>query len=215
MVGGENAGPKVWKQLANQHGLALKPGAAQKLWQFAMLLNKILAIPNPTPEELVQQIVPVLQLAYKNDQLTERLLNLAELRSLAKQTEGTGQAGLANLLENAALGAHADDAEDNADRVTLVTFHGSKGLEWPVVFIAGAEDGFCPHSRNGSSSDDVEEERRLFYVALTRAKQEVTLSWSRDRMVNGQIRLPKPSLFVRELGPAAVRPERAIQREAV
>ena len=80
------------------------------------------------------------------------------------------------------------DTAENAEVVSLMTIHYSKGLEFDHVFVAGLEDGIFPHFRSGSSSDDLEEERRLCYVAITRAGKTLCLSHVQDRMVFGKTR---------------------------
>ena len=92
-----------------------------------------------------------------------------------------------------------DDWETETDKVTLMTLHAAKGLEFPVVFIVAVEDGVLPHERVGRHPDELEEERRLAFVGLTRAKDELQLSLRRDRDFRGQRRRTIPSSFLMEM----------------
>ncbi|MFO7634910.1 MAG: 3'-5' exonuclease, partial [Caldilinea sp.] len=99
--------------------------------------------------------------------------------------------------------------DPRADRVTLMTLHAAKGLEFPVVFIAGCEEGLLPYTRN-DETPDVEEERRLFYVGMTRAREKLILSHARTRFLYGQYMENAPSRFVGEIETALLelrRPE--------
>ncbi len=108
-------------------------------------------------------------------------------------------------LQNAMLMAAADKEEtDNADSVTLMTIHSSKGLEYKYIYIAGLEDELFPSFRAIESPDDLEEERRLFYVALTRAKVAAVLTYAEMRTVFGEKKPRKPSRFLREIDPQYV-----------
>ena len=104
-------------------------------------------------------------------------------------------------MENVALLTDADNAdeEDENNRVKLMTVHASKGLEFPYVYISGMEENLFPSSMSGGSMDTVEEERRLFYVALTRAEKAVTLSYAGSRFLNGKTSACRPSRFLKEI----------------
>ena len=108
-----------------------------------------------------------------------RLENIDELINAAAEASNRGESP-AEFLDHAALVAQAD-ALDSQARVSLLTMHNAKGLEWPVVFIAGLEDGLFPHSRSLDSESSMEEERRLCYVGMTRAEKKLFLTWARAR----------------------------------
>ena len=109
---------------------------------------------------------------------------------------------LGDYLENVSLLSNVDVAEDEtANRVALMTIHTAKGLEFPYVFVAGMEENLFPSGGWLVTPKDLEEERRLFYVALTRAKKAVSLSFSDTRMRNGKHESNSPSRFLRELAP--------------
>ncbi|MHB8764184.1 MAG: 3'-5' exonuclease, partial [Deferrisomatales bacterium] len=107
------------------------------------------------------------------------------------------------LLERLALGAPDDDYDPRAERVTLLTLHAAKGLEFPVVFVVGCEDGLVPLRRDGEAPD-LAEERRLLYVGMTRAKQALYLTRARRRLLYGQVRRQGPSPFLADLAAALV-----------
>ena len=104
-------------------------------------------------------------------------------------------------MENVALLTDSDNAddEDENNRVKLMTVHASKGLEFPYVYITGMEENLFPSSMSGGSLETVEEERRLFYVALTRAEKAVTLSYAGSRFLNGKTSACRPSRFLKEI----------------
>jgi DNA helicase-2/ATP-dependent DNA helicase PcrA len=138
----------------------------------------------------------------------DRLDNLAELVTIASDfdDESDQPQTVDAFLERIALAAPAD-ADAGRDVVVLMTIHIAKGLEWPVVFITGMEDGLFPslREREGTSEDAaLEEERRLAYVAITRARQRLVLAHARTRRVWGEIRLQGPSRFLDDLPPATV-----------
>jgi DNA helicase-2/ATP-dependent DNA helicase PcrA len=108
-----------------------------------------------------------------------RLGNLNELVNAAAEAAERGE-GITEFLDHAALVADADDI-DTAAQVSLLTLHNAKGLEFPVVFLAGMEEGLFPHSRSVNSEAQMEEERRLCYVGMTRAEKRLILSWARSR----------------------------------
>src|SRR5207244_12145769 len=111
-------------------------------------------------------------------------------------------------LTQAALVASADQSTGDPTGVTLMTVHMAKGLEWPVVTLAGLEDGLFPLARSASEPGGLEEERRLCYVGLTRAREKLYLSWARTRYRNGRLELAEPSRFL-EAVPATVVEERS------
>lgn len=131
-----------------------------------------------------------------------RLENLQELVTLAaRYSDLDPEEGAEALLENAALQSDQDelDAAPETASVRLMTVHAAKGLEFPYVFISGLEEGLFPHERLDSSGIDQEEERRLFYVALTRAEKKVYLSYAHVRTIFGQQRVNIPSSFLDDI----------------
>lgn len=131
----------------------------------------------------------------------ERLENIRELVSLSlRYDEYEPLVACERLLEDAALQSDQDELEESRPAVRLMTVHASKGLEFEHVFITGMEEGLFPHERLDTEAIDEEEERRLFYVALTRAKKRVHLSFSSMRTIFGSKRINMPSSFLRDIG---------------
>jgi DNA helicase II / ATP-dependent DNA helicase PcrA len=125
-----------------------------------------------------------------------RLLNLEELVNAAAESEQRGET-LRDFLDHAALVSDTDEYKAEA-QVTLMTMHAAKGLEFPLVFIAGLEEGLFPHSRANESQNDLEEERRLCYVAITRAEKYLYLTHAMKRRVYGDEMPSEPSRFLME-----------------
>lgn len=133
-----------------------------------------------------------------SEESSNRILNLKELVTVAREHVG-GRETWQEFLDEAALHAEIDEVDENAE-VTLMTLHNAKGLEFPVVFLAGCEEGLFPHSRS-VFENDIEEERRLCYVGLTRAKKRLYLSYSRRRRFYGRDsnESNQPSRFLQEI----------------
>jgi DNA helicase II / ATP-dependent DNA helicase PcrA len=131
----------------------------------------------------------------------DRLRNLSELvaAAAAYDAEAGGEATVSGFNERIALTASADDKDGRGETVTLMTIHAAKGLEFPVVFVAGMEEGIFPSLRDGDLDGEVEEERRLAYVAFTRAKDRLVLTWAKTRRSYDGIRANPPSRFLGEL----------------
>ena len=129
--------------------------------------------------------------------------NLGQLVSSIKTyADQNGEdATLSGFLEEVALISDLDSYDNDADSVTMMTIHSAKGLEFPYVFVLGMEDGIFPGEMAKYNEEDMEEERRLCYVAITRAKKELYLSTSRTRMIFGQTRRNPPSAFLSEIDP--------------
>jgi DNA helicase-2/ATP-dependent DNA helicase PcrA len=131
--------------------------------------------------------------------------NLAELSRVAYEFESDSELDLPPLdrlgrfLEGASLVSDTDNLDEGAGAVALMTVHSAKGLEFPVVFVVGMQDGLFPHDRSIADPDQLEEERRLFYVAMTRSMERLHLSWDDTRMVGGYPYPQTPSRFLREI----------------
>ena len=133
----------------------------------------------------------------EGEQGLERLENIRELRSTAHEFQPMEpEERLSAFLEGAALVSDVDSLEEGTDAITLITLHQAKGLEFPVVFIVGLEEGLLPHSRSIDDPDQMEEERRLFYVGMTRAKDRLYLTRAFRRGLWGNTAAVKPSRFL-------------------
>jgi len=135
--------------------------------------------------------------AYENAE--ERIENLKELFTVARKYDDLGPEGVSKFLEDVALLQETDKLKEQEDAVTLMTMHSSKGLEFPIVFIIGMEEGLFPHSRSLFEPKELEEERRLCYVALTRAQQRLFLTYARYRNIFGSTQANLPSRFISEI----------------
>jgi len=140
---------------------------------------------------------------YIRDGLEEgerRWENIQELFTVSnKYDKGASGAGLEKFLEEIALLSDHDEVETNKNLVNLMTLHCAKGLEFPIVFIVGCEEGILPHSRSSFDPEQIEEERRLCYVGITRAKQRIYLTFTRQRHLWGQTMVNSPSRFLSDI----------------
>lgn len=133
-----------------------------------------------------------------------RLENISELKSTIceymKEAEEKGnEPTLSGFLEEIALYTDADKLDENADAVNMMTIHSAKGLEFPIVFISGMEEGIFPGTRSMNNPEDIEEERRLAYVAVTRAKTKLYITHAKTRMLFGQTNRNLQSRFIKEI----------------
>ena len=144
-----------------------------------------------------------LKAQYERDQSDEgkdRLENIQEfLGAVSEYESGAENPSLEDYLENVALVSDLDNAEFGPNAVTLMTIHSAKGLEFPIVFIAGMEEGVFPSGRSIQDPEKLEEERRLCYVAITRARQQLSLSYAAQRMLYNQVNYNAPSRFLKEI----------------
>jgi len=134
----------------------------------------------------------------KTDEAEARLENLQELVNAAVDYDEQGIEGLREFIDHSALVSDADQYKQEAV-VTLMTAHSAKGLEFPLVFIVGLEDGLFPHSRSATDPDELEEERRLCYVAMTRAERFLYVTHAMKRRVYGEELASEPSQFLNEM----------------
>ncbi|MDD5083875.1 MAG: UvrD-helicase domain-containing protein [Candidatus Moranbacteria bacterium] len=135
--------------------------------------------------------------------------NVRELLSVAKKyDEYDTQEALNAFLEEVMLASDTDSIDQKQPAIHLMTVHSSKGLEFPVIFVIGLEEGIFPHSRSAFSQHELEEERRLMYVALTRAKQKIYLLFADQRTIFGSTQINPPSRFVSEIPEELVNEER-------
>jgi len=142
----------------------------------------------------------------RDEQAPIRLENLNEFLSVTQQFEKEHPEGnLSAFLEHVALISDVDNYDQDADVVNLMTLHAAKGLEFPVVFICGMEDGIFPHSRAFWEPGQLEEERRLAYVGMTRAKERLFLTCARARTIFGTTSYNQVSQFIKEIGPGLLR----------
>ena len=185
-----------------------RPAARTALAAFVALIEKFRAdVADYAVDELLKELVIEINYAEhlkgEGEEIArERLENVRELINGAAETvvdEGgeVGTSPLDAFLQKAALIADIDALKDpNADAITLMTMHNAKGLEFPVVYITGLEDGLFPLARAYDDPPLLEEERRLFYVGITRAQQALALSFAEERRRNGELMRSRPSSFL-------------------
>ena len=183
----------------------LAPRTRNALAEFAALVRRLRSRVGVLPiPELLDEVLEAsgyrAMLADGSEDGEERWANLLELRSVTTRYEDlTPEDALDRLLEETALVADQDSYEGGSDAVTLITLHAAKGLEFPVVFIAGLEEGLFPHSRALDDERQLEEERRLAYVGITRAKRRLFLSHAWRRATWGMGQAAVPSRFLLEI----------------
>lgn len=186
--------------------LPISSGAKEKLKEFARLIKEFIISSQTAPvNELAREVIGRVDLrsAYDDgsDEGDGKLANLDEfISSVDDFSRLNPNATLDEYLNQVTLSSDTDDIEEG-DYVTLATIHAVKGLEFPCVFICGLEEGIMPSARSESDKGDCEEERRLMYVAITRAKKELYLTRSKSRYLYGRRDLTAPSKFVSELAP--------------
>ena len=192
----------------------LRPNLRAAFTAFAQLMNGLRtrvgeAAPVTIMEEVAQAIQYEAVLATEGIEGIERWENVRELMAAAAEwsevvDEEEPGTPLQRFLSEAALLSAIDTSEGRPEGVTLMTLHTAKGLEWPIVAIGGMEEGLFPSSRALESPNGLEEERRLCYVGITRAKDTLLLTWARARRRGGELRPGIPSRFLRELPPELV-----------
>lgn len=183
--------------------------AALKIQPFVHLIHEMrLSLADMSMQDLIQAILDKTGYAedLKNEDTDEseaRLENIDEfLNKAVTYEEGAEEPNLSGFLEEVALVADIDSVEDGDNRVLLMTLHSAKGLEFPYVYLAGMEDGLFPSYMSIAADDpteEIEEERRLCYVGITRAMKELTITCARCRMVRGETQYNNVSRFVREI----------------
>ena len=206
----------MWQVLVDPvgSGLSVNSGTANKLSTFKELIAGFHAlVSEKNVLELAEQIVKqsgILTEVYA-DRSTENLSrqeNIQELMNgirefcLSRQEEGRDDILLTDFLSEVSLATDQDNTDgEDADQVTLMTVHASKGLEFNHVFVVGLEEDLFPSAMSKGSEQEVEEERRLFYVAITRARQNCILSYASTRYRNGQTTALPPSRFLKDIDP--------------
>jgi DNA helicase-2/ATP-dependent DNA helicase PcrA len=189
----------------------LRAGEKAKVAAFEAVIEELgQLLENMQPSEFVRLVIEKSglkqELEHGNDEERERFENIQELATLAtRYDDRIGRDGIAAFLADAALAGDQDELDrvEGKTGVTLMTVHAAKGLEFDTVFVTGLEEGLFPHERD--EEDDTEEERRLFYVAMTRAKKHLILTLARVRRIYGDDFITEPSNFLRDIDPALIR----------
>ncbi|HEY4525246.1 MAG TPA: UvrD-helicase domain-containing protein [Candidatus Paceibacterota bacterium] len=189
---------------------ALSPSARAKVGAFRECLSKIShavgVLPASEAIRFASEVSGMEAMYKETEEGRERLENIHELVNLAvRYDHEEPPLGIEKLLEEAALQSDQDELDEKIDAVALMTVHASKGLEFDVVFVTGLEQGLFPWVRDEDSERDSEEERRLFYVALTRARRTLILTHARERMKYGSREYTVPSEFLEDIDPRLTR----------
>ncbi len=176
----------------------ITPKARQAVGDFSAIMDNLRAIMDDTSvsgliDSLIRRLDYMNYLDDHTPQGEARQENVRELLSVAKQYE---EFGLEGFLEEISLVSDAGNSTDNGQALTLMTLHSAKGLEFPVVFLPGMEETILPHSRALYDQSEMEEERRLCYVGMTRAREELYLICSSSRMLYGGVQHNAPSRFL-------------------
>ncbi len=207
----EASGAPLYNVVSDPYSYASLEKAAAKLMAFTVMIEdcaellKTLSLPDFYEEVLIRTGY-VTMLETKDDvESRARLENVRELKSsIVTYCENTDMPTLSGFLEEIALYTDIEQYDAEADAVVMMTMHAAKGLEFPHVFLVGCEEGLFPGSRSLGDPEEMEEERRLCYVAITRAKQSLTICYARQRMLYGRTTTNIASRFVDELPPECV-----------
>jgi DNA helicase-2/ATP-dependent DNA helicase PcrA len=223
------------RQFANENGWSLLEAAQNvtlanaisariraKIEDFGRLMADLtkeadyLTITELTDEILTKSGYLQMLKAENDLQAQTRQENLEEFKSVTQEydqkhgeDEGDNRQKLMNFLSDLALVSDQDDVDEEAPKVTLMTLHAAKGLEFPVIFLVGMEEGIFPLYRSLSNEKELEEERRLAYVGITRAKRKLYLTNAYSRMLYGRVQRNQPSQFVEEINDDLIKFENA------
>jgi DNA helicase-2/ATP-dependent DNA helicase PcrA len=184
---------------------AIKGKAASALRDFHQLITELKMLLEAPPDEVIRQVLDRsgyrAMLRRSDDEADqERLANIEELITAAKQFAAEdANRTIGDFLENITLASDLDGWDEKQDCVSIMTLHAAKGLEFPVVYMVAVEQGLLPHERSIARTEELEEERRLAFVGMTRAKEELYLSHARSREFRGQTVYPVESMFYRDL----------------
>ncbi len=184
---------------------AIKGKATKGLTDFAAMMAELRGLVEASPDEVIRQVLDrsgyrEMLKSSRDEEDQDRLANVEELVTAAKEfaTEDSSRT-IGDFLENITLASDVDSWDERQDSVSVMTMHAAKGLEFPVVYIAAVEQGILPHERSLAKNDELEEERRLAFVGITRAKEECYLTHARLREFRGTALYAIPSGFLDEL----------------
>lgn len=202
----DSIGASVYDVIKDAHMYSELLRTSAKLKDFTAMID---GLRRRQPEMCLTDFVDLLldKTDYRQSLLLEntieaqsRLENLDEFMSVVKEYEAAAdEPSLSDFLESVSLISDIDNYDEDQPAVTLMTIHSAKGLEFPVVFLAGMEEGLFPGTRSMIDEEEIEEERRLCYVAITRAKENLYITKAQSRMIFGQTTYPHVSRYVREI----------------
>mgnify|MGYP004559870833 CR=1 FL=1 len=202
------SGKPLYSVVSDPYSYPAMERSAQKLMNFTVLIEECAELVQTLPlpdfyEELLIRTGYVKMLEEKDEvENRTRLENVRELKSsIVNYVANTDAPTLAGFLEEIALYTDIEQYDQDADAVVMMTMHSAKGLEFPNVYVIGAEEGLFPGMRSIGDPEEMEEERRLCYVAITRAKKHLTLTCAKQRMLYGRTSVNRPSRFISEIPP--------------
>jgi len=193
---------KYAKDIEEIDRLPEQPQPVKDFYQLIETFRKESQIDNLTNliRKIIQEIDYQKYIMRDHEQGEKRWENIEELFTVAGKYDSIDPGlGLEKFLEDITLLSHHDEIENKKDLVNLMTLHCAKGLEFPIVFIVGCEEGIFPHSKSFFDPEQIEEERRLCYVGVTRAKKRAYLTFTRQRRLWGQIMVNPPSRFILDI----------------
>ena len=200
-------GKPLYSIISDPYSYAPLEKSAVKFLQFSALIEDLakllddgMSLPEFYDEVVSRTGYAEMLTAKQTEENKTRLENVRELKSsIHSYLENAEEPTLAGFLEEIALYTDIEQYNEADDAVVMMTMHSAKGLEFPHVFLVGFEDGLFPGQRSIGDSEEMEEERRLCYVAITRAKQSLTISHARQRMIYGRTTSSLPSRFLKEI----------------
>ncbi len=203
----EAEGKSLYSVVSDPYSYAPLEKPAMKLMQFSALIEKMaelleggMSLPDFYDELLIRTGYEDMLKNKDTEENKTRLENVRELKSsIQSYVSNAEEPTLAGFLEEIALYTDLEQYNAGEDAVVMMTMHSAKGLEFPHVFLVGFEDGLFPGMRAIGDAEEMEEERRLCYVAITRAKKSLTISYARQRMIYGRTSAALPSRFLREI----------------
>ena len=213
------SGLSIWKVLTNpaMYGVKLQKGTLEKLRHFKMLINDLVTFNSTCTNAsiMVNKIIQETKLiaVLHGDHTPENISRIENLNELSRsanefvqnQLESFGgNTSLSDFMANVALATDQDKETDIQNSVTFSTVHSAKGLEFANVFIYGVENDFFPSEKSKTTWQEIEEERRLFYVAITRAKTNCIITHARQHFIAGQMQATNPSPFLKDIDPKYV-----------
>ncbi len=207
------ANTSIWEVITHPESNPLSKRVSSRLSEFISFINEMSGLADTIPLDRFYQTVVnhsgyITMLQQKGDvESRTRMENVQELlTSVQEYANENDDATLSGFLSEVALFTDLDNRDPNEDAVTLMTMHSAKGLEFPTVFVVGMEEGIFPNHRTIENTEDLEEERRLCYVAITRAKEELHLVSCRLRTLYGRTGMNPPSRFIHEIPADLVEP---------
>ncbi len=210
------SGKPLYSVVSDPYSYPAMERSAQKLMNFTVLIEECAELAQTLPlpdfyEELLIRTGYVKMLEEKDElENRTRLENVRELKSsIVNYAENTDAPSLSGFLEEIALYTDIEQYDQDADAVVMMTMHSAKGLEFPNVYVIGMEEGLFPGMRSIGDPEEMEEERRLCYVAITRAKKHLTLTCAKQRMLYGRTSVNRHSRFIEEIPPELITGKKA------